>query len=41
MTFPTDEDLKGAASALLRLQETYNLKAASIARGELNGVQYG
>lgn len=40
MKFPSDEDLNGAAIALIRLQDTYNLDTASIARGELNGVQY-
>lgn len=38
--FPTDEDLNGAAVALLRLQDTYKLDTASVARGELNGIQY-
>lgn len=38
--FPTDEDLSGAAVALTRLQDTYNLDTQSIARGELNGVKY-
>lgn len=40
MKFPSDEDLNGAAAALIRLQDTYNLDTASIARGELNGVKY-
>lgn len=40
LKFPTDEDLIGAANALIRLQDTYNLDTASLARGELNGVQY-
>lgn len=40
LKFPTDEDLNGAAVALTRLQVTYNLETASLARGELNGVQY-
>lgn len=40
LKFPTDEDLNGAAVALTRLQDTYNLDTASVARGELNGVQY-
>lgn len=40
LKFPTDEDLNGAAVALTRLQDTYNLETASLARGELNGVQY-
>ncbi len=38
--FPTDEDLTGAAVALTRLQDTYNLDTQSLARGELNGVKY-
>lgn len=40
LKFPTAEDLNGAAVALIRLQDTYNLETASLARGELNGVQY-
>lgn len=40
LKFPTDEDLAGAANALIRLQDTYNLATSSLARGELNGVQY-
>lgn len=40
LKFPSDEDLNGAAVALMRLQDTYQLETASIARGELNGVQY-
>lgn len=40
LTFPTEEDLAGAANALIRLQDTYNLETSSLARGELNGVQY-
>lgn len=40
LKFPSDEDLSGAAIALIRLQDTYNLDTASVARGELNGVQY-
>lgn len=38
--FPSDEDLSGAAAALLRLQDTYNLDTHKVAGGELNGVQY-
>lgn len=37
---PNDEDLNGAAVALARLLETYNLNTSSVARGELNGVKY-
>lgn len=40
LKFPTDEDLNGAAVALMRLQDTYNLETSSVARGELNGIQY-
>lgn len=40
LKFPTDEDLNGAAVALMRLQDTYQLDTSSVARGELNGVQY-
>ena len=36
---PDYEDLNGAAAALLRLQDTYQLDASDIARGELGGVQ--
>lgn len=38
--FPSDEDLRGAAEALIRLQDTYKLDTSSVARGELNGIQY-
>lgn len=37
--FPDDEDLTGAANALLRLQDTYALPTEKIARGDLQGVQ--
>lgn len=40
LKFPTEEDLTGAAVALMRLQDTYQLETSSLARGELNGVQY-
>lgn len=40
LKFPTDEDLNGAAVALMRLQDTYKLETAQVARGLLNGVQY-
>lgn len=40
LKFPSDEDLNGAAVALTRLQDTYRLSTASIARGELNGTKY-
>ena len=38
-SFPGTEDLSGAANALLRLQDTYNLPTEQIAQGELQGVQ--
>lgn len=40
LKFPSEEDLVGAANALIRLQDTYNLETSSLAKGELNGVQY-
>ncbi|XP_062863087.1 prolyl 4-hydroxylase subunit alpha-1b isoform X1 [Trichomycterus rosablanca] len=36
--FPTDEDQTGAAKALLRLQDTYQLSANTISTGDLPGV---
>ena len=38
---PNEEDLNGAAEGLTRLQDTYNLDADSLARGILNGEEYG
>ncbi|XP_076833627.1 prolyl 4-hydroxylase subunit alpha-1b isoform X2 [Brachyhypopomus gauderio] len=38
--FPTDEDQNGAAKALLRLQDTYQLSANDISVGDLPGVVY-
>lgn len=40
LKFPTDEDLNGAAVALMRLQDTYNLETSNVARGIINGVHY-
>uniref|UniRef100_A0A146M0J2 procollagen-proline 4-dioxygenase n=1 Tax=Lygus hesperus TaxID=30085 RepID=A0A146M0J2_LYGHE len=40
MKFPTDEDLTGAAAALIRLQDTYAMDTSSLAKGELMGVKY-
>uniref|UniRef100_A0A672RRU2 procollagen-proline 4-dioxygenase n=1 Tax=Sinocyclocheilus grahami TaxID=75366 RepID=A0A672RRU2_SINGR len=37
--FPTDEDQTGAAKALLRLQDTYQLSANTISNGDLPGEQ--
>ncbi|XP_039526534.1 prolyl 4-hydroxylase subunit alpha-1b isoform X3 [Pimephales promelas] len=39
--FPTDEDQTGAAKALLRLQDTYQLSANTISNGDLPGVTSG
>ncbi len=41
LRWPSDEDLNGAAVGLTRLQDTYNLQAADLAEGKLNGVDYG
>ncbi|XP_067828556.1 prolyl 4-hydroxylase subunit alpha-1b isoform X4 [Heptranchias perlo] len=38
--FPTDEDQTGAAKALIRLQDTYNLDADTISQGNLPGVKH-
>ncbi|XP_041364436.1 prolyl 4-hydroxylase subunit alpha-1-like [Gigantopelta aegis] len=35
---PTDEDLLGAVSALMRLQDTYKLDTARLAQGDINGI---
>lgn len=35
-TFPSMDDLNGAADALLRLQDTYKLKTSSLARGQID-----
>ena len=37
--FPEGEDLTGAATALLRLQDTYDLPTSKIARGDIAGVE--
>ena len=39
--WPSEEDLNGAAVALLRLQDTYKLTTEDLANGQLNGVNYG
>lgn len=41
LKWPSDEDLNGAATGLMRLQDTYHLDTESLARGELNGKYYG
>jgi len=38
--FPDQEDLSGAAVALLRLQDTYALTTGKLAKGNIAGVQY-
>ncbi|MBN3322184.1 P4HA1 hydroxylase, partial [Atractosteus spatula] len=38
--FPNDEDQTGAAKALLRLQDTYNLDTQTLSTGDLPGVTY-
>ncbi|XP_013142674.1 PREDICTED: prolyl 4-hydroxylase subunit alpha-1-like isoform X2 [Papilio polytes] len=38
--YPTEEDLKGAAQALTRLQKTYKLDIRELAQGRLNGIVY-
>ncbi|XP_039282538.1 prolyl 4-hydroxylase subunit alpha-2-like [Nilaparvata lugens] len=40
LKLPSEEDLVGAVSGLLRLQDTYQLDTASLTRGQINGVQY-
>lgn len=37
--FPDDEDLKGAAVALMRLQDTYRLETRDMAQGNIQGVK--
>jgi hypothetical protein len=39
--FPTENDLSGAISGLLRLQKNYKLKSADLANGNLNGRMTG
>lgn len=34
---PKDEDLHGAALALIRLQDTYNLNVSEMASGQISG----
>ncbi|KAK3524516.1 hypothetical protein QTP70_029833 [Hemibagrus guttatus] len=38
--FPDEEDQKGAAKALMRLQDTYQLDSESFSKGKLPGVRY-
>ncbi|XP_055943211.1 prolyl 4-hydroxylase subunit alpha-1-like [Argiope bruennichi] len=39
LLFPDREDLSGAATALLRLQDTYLLETSQLARGEIEGAK--
>ncbi|CAG0921442.1 unnamed protein product, partial [Notodromas monacha] len=41
LSLPDEEDLNGAAHALLRLQETYQLDPHQMARGDIQGVSFG
>ena len=41
LKWPSEEDLYGAALALTRLQDTYNLDATDLSHGKLNGINYG
>lgn len=41
LKWPSEEDLNGAAIALTRLQDTYNINPTDMAHGKLNGVSYG
>lgn len=38
-SFPTNEDLTGAAAGLMRLQDTYKLPTKTMAKGEFGGVK--
>jgi prolyl 4-hydroxylase len=37
--FPDNDDLSGAAQALLRLQDTYRLDTTKIATGDIQGIK--
>jgi prolyl 4-hydroxylase len=37
---PAEEDLVGAGAALIRLQDTYDLKTSDFSEGVINGVRY-
>jgi len=41
LKWPSEDDLSGAAIALTRLQDTYNLSPSDMSQGKLNGVNYG
>lgn len=38
LQFPKEEDLSGAAIALIRLQQTYNLNASDLANGRIRKI---
>ena len=40
LRWPDEEDLNGAATALMRLQDTYNLDTAQLARGQILGKKH-
>lgn len=39
LKFPDEEDLNGAAAALMRLQDTYKLDTATLAKGQIEGTK--
>ena len=39
LRWPDEEDLNGAATAVMRLQDTYKLETAQLARGSIQGMQ--
>ena len=41
LKWPSEEDLNGAAVALTRLQDTYNLRPGDISEGRLSGKSFG
>jgi len=41
LRWPSEEDLNGAAVALTRLQDTYNLRPGDISQGKLSGMSFG
>ena len=36
--FPNEDDVKGSAQAIMRLQDTYKLNTHDIARGFIKGI---
>ena len=39
LRWPDEEDLSGAATAVMRLQDTYRLETAQLAKGNIQGMQ--